>query len=94
MLVYDIIKEYSFNSLKDFWYKEIANNIDETALLGIVANKVDLYEEQAVDNNNGKVFAEIINAIFQSISAVNDSGINILKINYFIYLFKIFDIFF
>jgi small GTP-binding protein len=78
LLVYDITKEFSFNSLKDFWYKEIINNTDGTALLGLVANKVDLYEEQTVDNKDGKAFAEEIKAIFQTTSALNDSGINIL----------------
>ena len=78
LFVYDITKEHSFNSLKDFWYKETLNNTDETAILGIVANKVDLYEDQTVDNNVGKAFAEQINAIFQTTSALNDSGINTL----------------
>ena len=78
IFVYDITKEFSFNSLKDYWYKETSNNADGHPLLAIVANKVDLYENQVVEHKDGKAFAEEINAIFQTTSAMNDSGINTL----------------
>ena len=78
ILVYDVTKEFSFNSLKDFWYKEIIENVDGKPLFAIVANKIDLYEDQQVNNNEGKAFAEEINAIFQTTSALSDTGINIL----------------
>ncbi len=78
IFVYDITKEFSFNSLKDYWYKETSNNADGHPLLALVANKVDLYENQVVEHKDGKAFAEEINAIFQTTSAMNDSGINTL----------------
>ena len=78
ILVYDITKEYSFNALKDYWYKETKNTTEGQPLLALVANKSDLYEDQTVNNKDGKEFAEQINAIFQTTSALNNVGINIL----------------
>ena len=76
--VYDITKEYSFNALKNYWYKETINTTEGQPLLALVANKNDLYEIQTVNNKDGKEFAEEINAIFQTTSALNDLGINTL----------------
>ena len=78
IFVYDITKKFTFNSIKDYWYKETINNTDGKPLLALAANKVDLYETQEVDTKEGRAFADEINAIFQSTSAKNDSGINTL----------------
>ena len=75
ILVYDIINVLSFNALKDFWYKETTDNADSDPVFAIVANKIDLYQEQKVDNNDGKAFADEIHAIFQTTSAMSNSGI-------------------
>ena len=76
ILVYDITVDFSFKSLKDFWYKETLNIADNDPIFEIVANKIDLYEKQTVDNNDGKAFAEEINALFQTTSALSNSGIS------------------
>ena len=78
IFVYDITKKISFDSIKDYWYKETNNNTDGHPLKALVANKVDLYENQEVGTKEGRAFADEINAIFQSTSAKNDSGINTL----------------
>ena len=78
ILVYDITTEYSFNGLKEFWYNETKDNTDSTPIYAVVANKVDLYVEQTVSNNDGQEFADEIGAIFQTTSALSDSGINTL----------------
>ena len=78
VLVYDITQEFSFDSLKDYWYPEVINTTEGEPLFAIVANKNDLYEEQKVDNKDGREFANEINAIFQTTSALNNSSINIL----------------
>ena len=75
ILVYDITIDFSFKALKDFWYKETLNIADNDPIFAIVANKTDLYEKQVVDHNDGKAFAEEINAIFQTTSALSNSGI-------------------
>ena len=76
ILVYDITTDFSFTALKDFWYKETLNFADNDPIFAIVANKIDLYEKQTVDNNDGKAFAEEINALFQTTSALSNSGIS------------------
>jgi small GTP-binding protein len=78
IFVYDITKEYSFNALKDYWYKETINCTEGTPLFAVAANKSDLYTEQTVNNKDGREFAEQINAIFQTTSAMSDTGINTL----------------
>ena len=78
ILVYDITTEYSFNGLKEFWYNETKDNTDSTPIYAVVANKVDLYVEQTVSNSDGQEFADEIGAIFQTTSALSDSGINTL----------------
>jgi len=78
IFVYDVTTEFSFNAIKDFWYKETLNNADNEPIFALVANKIDLYQEQQVDNNDGRAFADEIKAIFQATSAMSNSGINIL----------------
>ena len=41
-----------------------------------MANKSDLYVDQKVNNKEGKELAEKMNAIFQTTSALLDTGIN------------------
>ena len=78
VFVYDITTEYSFNELKNYWYEETRSNTDGSPILAVVGNKIDLYKEQKVSNNDGKEFAEKIGAIFQTTSAQSDSGISTL----------------
>ena len=78
IFVYDITTEFSFNALKDFWYRETINNADNDPIFALVANKIDLYQESQVDNSVGRAFADEINAIFQTTSAMSNSGISTL----------------
>ena len=78
VFVYDITTEYSFNELKNYWYEETKSNSDGNPIFAVVGNKIDLYQNQKVSNNDGKEFAEKIGAIFQTTSALSDSGINTL----------------
>ena len=76
ILVYDITKKESFENLKNFWVKEIQNNSVNSPILGIAANKNDLYAEEAVNEQEARDFAAQINASFKLCSAYNNSGIN------------------
>ena len=78
IFVYDVTTENSFQSLKNYWYDETKSNWDGTPILAVVGNKIDLYNEIKVNNNDGKAFAEEIGAIFQTTSAMSDSGISTL----------------
>ena len=71
--------KYSFKELKYYQYEEeIKINVDNDPILVIVANKNDLYDKNEVKDEEGKAFAEEINAIFQSTSAVYNIGITSL----------------
>ena len=78
IFVYDITREITFEGLKNYWYDETKNNADEEPILAVVANKIDLYADSKVSNNDGKAFADQIGAIFQTTSALSDSGISTL----------------
>ena len=78
IFVYDITTENSLKGLKEYWYQEVKTKSTGKPLLAVVANKIDLYKDQKVGNDEGMAFAEEIGAIFQTTSALSDSGINTL----------------
>ena len=78
IFVYDITNQASFDGIKDYWFEQIKINCEEDAVLALVANKNDLYDEQQVLDESGQIFADDINAIFQSTSAFSDKGIELL----------------
>ena len=78
IFVYDITNKPSFETLKNYWYKEIMDNSISDLILAIVGNKSDLYENEQVTDKEGKLFAKEINAIFKSTSALSNRGINSL----------------
>ena len=78
LLVYDITSSKSFEELTNYWYEQIKLNVDNDVIIAVVANKSDLYGNQAVQNEDAQNFAEKISAIFQSTSAKSDQGISTL----------------
>ena len=76
LLVYDITRKESFDNIKSFWYDQIKEFGDEGVILGIVGNKCDMYDEEAVPEQEAREYAKSIGAIFQLTSAQNNSGIN------------------
>jgi len=78
ILVYDITNEYSFKSIKNYWYNEVKLNSVVDPMFVVVANKIDLSEMPKVNIKDGKEFADKIGAIFQSTSALSNSGISTL----------------
>ena len=78
VFVYDITREYSFQELKKYWYEETKSKSTGKPILTLVANKIDLYNDQQVSNNDGMAFAQEIGAIFQTTSALSDQGISTL----------------
>ena len=76
LLVYDITRKESFDSIKNFWYDQIKEFGDEGVILGIVGNKCDMYDDEAVPEQEAREYAKSIGAIFQLTSAQNNSGIN------------------
>ena len=80
IFVYDITSEPTFDGMKNYWYEQIKINCEKDAILAVVANKNDLYQEQQVNDEEGKEFARSINGIFQSTSAKSNQDIlNLFK---------------
>ena len=75
IFVYDITSEPTFDGMKNYWYEQIKINCEKDAILAVVANKNDLYNDQKIPDEDGQKFADEIGAIFQSTSALSDSGI-------------------
>ena len=76
IFVYDITNEKSFKELKDFWYeKEIKPNLNKDTIFAVVGNKLDRKEKQKVKDDVAEEFAKSIGAIFESVSAKNNTGI-------------------
>ena len=75
IFVYDITSEPTFEGMKNYWYEQIKINCEKDAVLAVVANKNDLYNDQKISDEVGQKFADDIGAILQSTSALSDSGI-------------------
>ena len=69
-LVYAINDKLSFEKL-DFWYKIVKESCDD-AILAIIGNKKDLYEEEQINEEEAQKKAESLNAIFGLTSALEE----------------------
>ena len=79
LLVYDITSQITFDNLKEQWYPDVKLYAENCIILGIVGNKIDLFENDgAVDEDEAKKFAHEIGAIFYLVSA--KGGDNILNL--------------
>ena len=59
-----------------YWYGQVKENGSKNIVLGIAGNKCDLYENEAVPEQEAREFADKIGAIFELTSAQNNTGIN------------------
>ena len=73
IFVYSVNCKYSFEELKNFWFKAVVDKIGNNIIFGIAANKADLFSEEEVKTNEGIKFANEIGAIFRETSAKEDS---------------------
>ena len=72
ILVYDITSEKSFKEL-EYWYNQVVNELGkEGYYLAIVGNKNDLYNQEKINKDQGKKFAESKNGKFKLTSAKDD----------------------
>ena len=72
ILVYSIDNLHSFQKL-DFWHNFIKNTLkDDTYILAVIGNKRDLYENELVTEEEGKKYAEKMNANYALLSAKTD----------------------
>lgn len=78
IFVYEVISKKSFENLKSYWYEQVKNNCSSNAVFALVANKSDLYNKAEIEEKDGIKWADEIGAIFQSTSAMNNTGIDSL----------------
>ena len=84
VLVYDITSKSSFVEL-NFWYNLAKSELGEKIILGLIANKSDLFENEEVRTKEGKELAQNWGAVFSLLSAKLDKQ---LIDNFFIELTK------
>ena len=72
IFVYDITKEETFQRLP-FWVKTVDELLWENSIFGLAANKIDLYAKEKVTKEQGKKYAEDIDAVFCETSAKEDA---------------------
>lgn len=76
ILVYDIRRKDSFDSVKNYWYEQLKESGEENMIIGIAGNKSDLFEYEQVSEEEVKEFAKKVGAIFQLTSCKKGHGIN------------------
>ena len=78
ILVYNITSKETFENLKNIWLDDVINFGEEYKVLAVVGNKCDLYEQEAVPEEDGRKFAQEHDAIFMNVSARDGTNINTL----------------
>ena len=76
ILVYDITVKESFNEIKDYWYNQVKENCPTNTIICLEGNKCDLFEREAVTEEEGKELAKEMGAIFQLTSPKEKIGID------------------
>ena len=76
ILVYDIRRKASFESIKNYWYDQLKESGEENMILGIAGNKCDLFQEEEVSEEDGKNFAKSIGAVFKLTSCKENIGVD------------------
>ena len=76
LMVYDMTDQNSFNNLQN-WYNELKDKNDSVEIIGVIANKSDLYEDRVIDKEEGENYAKSINALFFETSALDYENVSI-----------------
>ena len=74
IFVYDITERKSFEELNKYWVKIIEEKLGKNVIKGIVANKIDLFLNEQVTQEEGEEYAESIGALFLSTSAKTEGS--------------------
>ena len=80
LIVYDITNRQSFVNLNEFYEELININERDKMIIGIAANKSDLYENAKVNKEEGEEYAKKINALyFESTATDHENVVNIFE---------------
>ena len=75
IFVFDITDKPSFDDL-NYWYKTVDEELGDKPVKGLAANKLDLFDNQAVDDNTIKEYASQKGIKFQYTTATNPANFN------------------
>jgi small GTP-binding protein len=76
ILVYDITNQDSFDAITNIWLNELKNSCDyNNLILVVVGNKYDLLLNEVITEEMGENLAKEIGALFFSVSAKENIGI-------------------
>ncbi len=75
ILVYDITNEDSFEEIQNYWYNQIKECAPRNIIIGLAANKSDLFDSEKIPEEKARKFANEIGAIFRLTSACTSVGI-------------------
>ena len=75
IFVFDITDKPSFDDL-NYWYKTVDEELGDKPVKGLAANKLDLFDNQAVDDNTIKDYASQKGIKFQYTTATNPANFN------------------
>jgi len=75
LVVYDITSYESFLALK-IWVRELLRNVDNSIIVCIVGNKLDLESERGITTSEAEAYAMSINADYFETSALTHTGIS------------------
>ena len=79
-IAYDITNRQSFVNLNEFYEELIKMNERDKMIIGIAANKSDLYENTEVNKEEGEEYAKNINALFfESTATDHENVVNIFE---------------
>ena len=76
ILVYDIRRRDSFESLKDYWHEQLKVSGEDNMVLGLAGNKCDLFTKEEVKEEEARKFAKEIGAVFYLTSSKESIGID------------------
>jgi GTPase SAR1 family protein len=76
VLVFDVTRRETFESLKDFWIKELLEKGPENIQIAIVGNKSDITEKEVVTMRETQDFAMHHKATYKFVSAKKNQNLN------------------
>ena len=68
ILVYDISRKDSFESIKEYWFEQLKTFGEENMIFDVVGNKMDLFQNEQISEKEAREFAKSIGAGYHLIS--------------------------
>ena len=76
IMVYDIRRRDSFESIKNFWYEQLKTSGEDNMVIAIAGNKCDLFTQEDVPESEVKKYAKEIGAVFRLTSCKESIGVD------------------